>query len=54
VVLAGVLELLLLLLDALLDLGADLGHFHLSAEHFALLGFESSFGLIQSVLNTNL
>ncbi len=54
VVLAGILEIFLLLLDAFLDLGADLGHFHLSAKHLTLLSFKGSFGLIQSMLNRNL
>ena len=50
VVLAGVLEFLLLLLDSLLDFGADLRHFDLGAEHLRLLGLQGSLGLVESVL----
>ena len=50
VVLAGILELFLLLLDALLDLRADLGDFDLGAEDLALLSLEGSLGLVEGML----
>jgi len=50
VVLASVLELLLLLLDALLDLGSDLRNFDLGAQDLRLFGLQSGLGLVQSLL----
>ena len=48
--LAVILELLLLLLDALLDFGSDLGDLDLASQGLRLLSFQGSFGLIQSSL----
>ena len=53
VVLAGVLELLLLLLDALLDLGSDLRNFDLGAQDLRLFGLQGSLGLVQSLLQSD-
>ena len=50
VVLAGVLELLLLLLDAPVDLLPDLGQLKLSAEDLVLLLFEGSLSLLEGGL----
>ncbi|KAF1769639.1 hypothetical protein GCK72_001456 [Caenorhabditis remanei] len=49
-VLSGVLELFLLLLNSLLDLGTDLGNLDLSAENLALFSFKGGLSLVQSVL----
>merc|ERR1719289_364129 len=50
VVLAGVLEFLLLLSQAAVDLLADLGELKLSADDLSLLLLESRFGLLESGL----
>lgn len=50
VVLAGVLELLLLLLDAAVDLLAHLGQLKLSAEHLVLLLLKSGLSLLEGSL----
>ena len=48
--LAVILELLLLLLDALLDLGSDLGDLDLASQGLRLLSLQGSFSLVQSSL----
>lgn len=50
VVLAGVFELLFLLLDAAVDFLADLRQFQLSAQNLVLFLFQGSFGFLQSSL----
>merc|ERR1712203_282690 len=50
VVLPAVLELLLLLLDAAVDLLPDLRHLELGPEHLVLLLLKSGFSLFQAVL----
>lgn len=49
-ILPGVLEFLLLLLDAAIDFLSDLAELELAAQHFVLLLFEGGFGFLESGL----